>query len=148
MSEVSLDELLPQRPPFLFVDEVLSLDEESIITQRKFRSDEDFFKGHFPGNPIVPGVLILESMAQSLAILARNQNKDALVFLTGLDRARFRKPVFPEQTIRVEVKFTGSRLGVFQARAKAWVGEERVADARLSGAIQLPENSDELTDDV
>ena len=130
--------LLPHRPPFLFIDRVVSVTEAEIVAVRMFRPEEDFFRGHFPGNPIVPGVLLIEMMAQAMAILAIERQSDARVYLTGVDRARFRQPVVPSQEVEVTVRVEGERLGIVRARCEAKVLGIRVADAVLSGFVNSP----------
>ena len=125
--------LLPHRPPFLFIDRVMSIDERAIVATRVFRPEEEFFRGHFPGRPIVPGVLLVEAMAQAMALLVLQQQPNQRVYLTGIDRARFRQPVLPGQEIEITVRIEGARLGVFRAVAEVKVGRVRVADATLSG---------------
>ena len=127
--------ILPHRPPFLFIDRVVEIDGQQVTAVRTFRDDEDFFRGHFPGNPIVPGVLLLEAMAQAVAYLAMRQNPGAEVYLTGVDRARFRKPVRPGDEVVLSARIEGKRMGVLRARCEARVGGERVADAVLGGHI-------------
>ena len=126
--------LLPHAPPFLFLDEVVALGESSVHARRTFRPDEDFFRGHFPGNPIVPGVLLIEGMAQAFAYLMMHGRELRGVYLTGIDRARFRRPVHPGETVDFMVEVEGLRMGLVTGKAEARVGEVRVADARLSGA--------------
>ena len=128
-------EILPHRPPFLFIDRVLSMDAERIVAVRKFRPDEDYFRGHFPGNPVVPGVLLLEAMAQAMAILTMQGDPGRQVYLTGVDRARFRKPVHPGAEVELAVELEGARMGIVRARAQARVAGARVADATLSGFV-------------
>jgi 3-hydroxyacyl-[acyl-carrier-protein] dehydratase len=126
-------DVLPHRPPFLFIDRVLECTDTSIRAVRTFRPDEEFFAGHFPGNPIVPGVLLVESMAQALAYLALRHEGTKAVYLTGIDRARFRKPVLPGHEVEIEVHVDGIRMGLISARGEARVGGAKVADAKLSG---------------
>jgi 3-hydroxyacyl-[acyl-carrier-protein] dehydratase len=126
-------DVLPHRPPFLFIDRVVEASETSIKAVRTFRADEEFFKGHFPGNPIVPGVLLVEAMAQALAYLAMGHEGVKGVYLTGIDRARFRKPVLPGQEAEISIEIEGARLGMMSARGEVRVGGVKVADARLSG---------------
>lgn len=126
-------DVLPHRPPFLFIDEVVDSTEKTVSAVRTFRPDEPFFEGHFPGNPIVPGVLLIEAMAQALAYLLRYEDNVHGVYLTGVDRARFRKPVLPGQKVELRVRVESKRMGVVRARAQARVGGERVAEAILSG---------------
>lgn len=128
-------DLLPHAPPFLFIDEVLACDDTSVRARRRFRPDEEFFRGHFPGRPIVPGVLLVEAMAQCFAYLALRRAPGALVYLTGVDRARFRKPVLPGQVVELTVQLTGSTLGLVNAKAEARVDGAKVADAHLIGRV-------------
>jgi len=127
-------EVLPHRPPLVLVDEVLECTENTIRAIRTFREDEDFFKGHFPGNPIVPGVLLIEGMAQTFAYLAMTQAGTHAVYLTGIDRARFRKPVRPGDTVEFSVSFGSQRLGLITGKGEARVDGVRVASAKLTGA--------------
>jgi 3-hydroxyacyl-[acyl-carrier-protein] dehydratase len=139
--------LLPHRPPFLFIDEVVHCDlQGSIRAVRTFRPEEDFFRGHFPGNPIVPGVLLLEGMAQTMAYLAMRWDGSPNVYLVGIDRARFRKPVRPGQRVEFSVVVEGKRLGVFSANAEARVDGAKIAEARLRG-IAGPEAEGTVADD-
>ncbi len=126
--------VLPHRPPFLLVDEVLECSETRVRATRTFRSDEYYFEGHFPGNPIVPGVLLVEAMAQTFAYLVMTQKGTQAVYLTGVDQARFRKPVRPGDKVEFCVDFMAQRMGLISAKGEAWVDGERVASAKLTGA--------------
>jgi 3-hydroxyacyl-[acyl-carrier-protein] dehydratase len=109
---------IPHRPPFLFVDEVISATEESLTAQRRVRPDEDFFQGHYPGNPIMPGVLIAESVFQAGAIhLVNTLNSDvmrsnAVPVLVRIRDARFRQAVRPGDVLTIEVRLK-ERMGKF-----------------------------------
>jgi len=127
--------LLPHKPPFLFIDAVTEVSDNAIRAHRTFRPDEDFFRGHFPDRPIVPGVLLIEAMAQAFAYLimrAPDRNLEG-VYLTGVDRARFRAPVLPGDRVEITVEIQGERLGLVTAKAEALVDGKKVADARLTG---------------
>ena len=129
-------EVLPHRQPLLMLDEVLEAGDKTLRAARTFRADEHFFRGHFPGNPIVPGVLLVEGMAQAFAYMITRNAPATQMLLTGIERARFRKPVLPEQRVEFLVELTGERLGMLRGRGEARVEGERVADAVLTGLIK------------
>ena len=109
---------IPHRPPFLFVDEIVSSTKESLTAQRRIRPDEDFFRGHYPGNPIMPGVLIAESVFQAGALhlvdtLSENVvPKNAVPVLVRISDARFRQVIRPGDVLTIEVR-TKERMGKF-----------------------------------
>ncbi len=109
-------DILPHRPPFQFVDELVELEPGVSATGLWHLNDQDFFKGHFPGRPTLPGVLMLESIAQVgvLAVLTDERFADKLPLFGGVDKARFRRQAVPGETLRVEIEMT--RLG-------AWAGK-------------------------
>ena len=128
-------EIIPHRYPFLFVDKILELTPgESAIGIKNVSIDEPFFQGHFPAEPVMPGVLILEAMAQvgAVAVLSLPEMKGKIAYFAGVKEAKFRKKVVPGDTLRMEVKMTSlrSRFGV--SEAKAYVGEDLVCEATLS----------------
>jgi 3-hydroxyacyl-[acyl-carrier-protein] dehydratase len=129
-------EVLPHRPPFLFIDEVLQCDAEGARAVRLFRAEEAYFRGHFPERPIVPGVLLLEGIAQTFAYWGLLHHQYKTIYLTGVDRARFRKPVLPGDSVEFQVRFEGLRLGIVRGKGLATVRGERVADARFSGRFE------------
>ena len=101
--------ILPQRPPFLFVDRVITTDGNKITTERLLREEEDFFKGHFPEIPIMPGVLLLENMFQSGALLIANdltdeQKKNKIGVVTRVDKTKFKRPCRPGDLLITEVE--------------------------------------------
>ena len=125
--------MLPHREPFLFIDRVLQLSESSIVAGRTFRDDEPFFAGHFPGQPIVPGVLLVEGLAQAMAYFALLNRPASRIYLVGIDRARFRSAVTPGSEVIFEVRIGEERFGILTGEGQARVGERRVADATLKG---------------
>ena len=128
---------VPHRPPFLFVDRVLSCTSDHLRAARTFRPDEAFFAGHFPGNPIVPGVLLIEAMAQGMAFLVMQRPGAQSAYLVGVDNARFRRPVRPGDTVLLTLKLESARHGVLTALGEAFVGEAKVAEARLKGVTEV-----------
>ena len=138
---MNLDDLLPQRGRWRLVNRVVSVDADRAVAEFDFTAE--FTEGHFPGQPVVPGVALLEGLAQTLLILARTRAPDAegIPFLAAFDRVRFRAPVLPPATVRFDVTIVGERAGLTQAQGTAYVGEKRVCTAQLTGAVlQLPED--------
>ena len=131
-------EILPHRYPFLLVDKVVDFEKgKRIRAIKNVTINEPFFQGHFPGHPIMPGVLIIEAMAQVGAILAfRSADvKNKVVYFMGIDKARFRKPVLPGDVIELtlEVKKIRGDIWIFTAEAK--VNDKAVANAELMATI-------------
>ncbi len=127
--------ILPHREPFLLVDEVLELEERKrIVAVKHVLASEPYFAGHFPGAPVMPGVLIVEAMAQAGALLLLREVADReskLVFFAGIDRARFRQPVFPGDDLRLELTVLSQRATIAKMDGKAYVGDKLVAEAQL-----------------
>ncbi len=131
--------ILPHRYPFVMVDRILDLvPQERVVGIKNVTINEPFFQGHFPGHPIMPGVLILEAMAQVGGILLLNTQSDPeskLVYFTGLDRVKFRKPVRPGDQIRFEVEMVKFRQALCKMAGKAFVANDLVCEAELSAAL-------------
>lgn len=132
-------ELLPHRYPFLLVDRIEVVEDGVKCTGYKnVTINEPFFQGHFPGHPIMPGVLIIESMAQIGGAFLRYSEKkegDLVTYFTGIDKARFRKPVLPGDVLRITIEITNSRRGIYCFTGKAYVGENLVAEADLKATF-------------
>jgi 3-hydroxyacyl-[acyl-carrier-protein] dehydratase len=130
---------LPHRYPFLLVDRVLEMEKGKRITGLKnVTYNEPFFQGHFPGLRIMPGVLIVEALAQTAGILVYNSipdPQDKLVFLSKIDRTKFRKPVVPGDQLRLEVELPKLKSRFFQITGKAYVGETLVAETEAMGSL-------------
>lgn len=132
--------ILPHRYPFLLIDRVLELKrKERIVAIKNVTINEPFFTGHFPGLPIMPGVLIVEAIAQAggaLLLTEVEDRNDKIMVFTGIDRAKFRRPVSPGDQLRLEVEVKGWRQVPGMTAAKmhgyAYVGEKRVAEAGVS----------------
>ena len=126
--------LLPHRYPFLLVDRVLERGDERVLTLKNVTVNEPFFAGHFPGKPIMPGVLILEALAQSAAILALSiiGERRSLFMLTGIDKAKLRRPVVPGDQLTMEVRLLKHHHPVWKMRGEARVAGELAAETELS----------------
>jgi 3-hydroxyacyl-[acyl-carrier-protein] dehydratase len=128
-------EYLPHRYPFLLVDRVIEYEEMSrIVGIKNVTINEPFFQGHFPGVPIMPGVLIIESMAQLGGVLLFKAIPDRdtkLVFFAGIEKARFRRPVVPGDQLRLEMQLTYNKKRLGKMQGKAFVDGKRVADAEI-----------------
>ncbi|MGO9451353.1 MAG: 3-hydroxyacyl-ACP dehydratase FabZ [Candidatus Binataceae bacterium] len=133
--------LLPHRYPFLLVDRVLEIEKGRVVTIKNVTFNEPFFQGHFPGRPVMPGVLILEAMAQSAAFLALSQvqgEAKILFMLSGIDKVRFRRQVIPGDQIKIEVKIVKFHRPLWRMSAEARVDGELAAEAELS-AMEVEE---------
>jgi beta-hydroxyacyl-ACP dehydratase FabZ len=133
--------LLPHRFPFLLVDRVLELENDRVLTIKNVTANEPFFPGHFPQRPVMPGVLILEAMAQSAGILAlasEPQNSSKALVLTGIDHARFRRVVVPGDQLLIEVRLVKFRRPLWKMRGEARVGGELAAESQLA-AMEIGE---------
>ena len=133
---------IPHRYPFLLIDRVLELEpKKRIVTLKNVTINEPFFPGHFPGAPVMPGVLIVEAMAQSGAVLILNDIPDRekrLVYFTGIDKARFRRAVVPGDQIRMEAFTLRLSGGRGRVRCRSTVDGQLVSEARLNFALTEP----------
>ncbi len=129
-------EVLPHRYPFILVDRILELvPGEKVTALKNVTINEPFFQGHFPGDPIMPGVLIVEAMGQAGAVLAAYslppEKQGALIYFMAMDNVKFRKPVVPGDQLIFEMQFLKQRAKAFKMSGTAYVGDERVAEAVL-----------------
>jgi 3-hydroxyacyl-[acyl-carrier-protein] dehydratase len=134
-----IQNLLPHRYPFLLVDRIEEIGEGRIVGIKNVSINEEFFQGHYPGHPIMPGVLIIESMAQVGGFLMMKDlenPEDKLPFFAGIDKARFRRPVVPGDQLRIEVEMLKARGTIAKINARAYVEDELAAEAELMFAIQ------------
>lgn len=133
-----IQQIIPHRWPFLLVDKVIELQPgEGAIGIKNVTAGELCFQGHFPDYPIFPGVLIIEALAQvgAVAVLSVPENKGRIVLFAGVDKFRFRGPVFPGDSLRLEVKFTKMRGPIGKGTAKATVEGKTVAEGELTFAL-------------
>ncbi len=132
-------QVLPHRYPFLLVDRIVDfVPGEQVVGLKNVTINEPFFQGHFPGNPIMPGVMIVEAMAQVggfMLLNSQNNPDNKLVLFMGMDNVRFRKPVVPGDQIRFVLKMLKYRKTVCKMSGKAYVGEDLVAEAELMAAV-------------
>ena len=139
MEQAEIQALLPHRYPFLLVDRVLELDpDRRIVAIKNVTINEPFFQGHFPGRPVMPGVLILEAMAQVGGVLAFKSVQVTgrpVVYLTGIDSAKFRKPVVPGDRLRFEVDVVKKRAPFWKVQAKAYVDDDVVCEAEVTAMV-------------
>lgn len=141
----AIKRIIPHRPPFLLVDRVVvSEGEGKALGYKKVSPDEDYFKGHFPSFPIMPGVLIVESMAQTACVLflSRPQVKNMLPYFIMIEDVKFRKPVFPNSELFLEVEVLRARSIGGKVRGRAYVNDELVAEAEFMFSLVVRENSD------
>ena len=142
--KLNIDEiknLIPHRDPFLFVDtcEIITPGEHG-KSEKLFTANEYFFKGHFPDNPIVPGVIIVEAMAQTAGIVVSyklREFEDKSVLFMSVNKARFRKTIFPNQNIRFEVSFLNNVKDVYKFQGSAYFENTRVAETEFTAMITI-----------
>jgi 3-hydroxyacyl-[acyl-carrier-protein] dehydratase len=129
-----IKELLPHRYPFLLVDRVIAMEPlKRIKALKNVTNNEEYFTGHFPERPVMPGVLIIESMAQAagLTLLVEEEHRGKIPFFTGIDKARFRRPVIPGDQLNLDVEILRIKGNVCRAQGRATVDGEIAAEAQL-----------------
>lgn len=142
MEQLEIEEIkniIPHRYPFLLVDRVLELETDRILSVKNVTVNEEFFNGHFPGAPMMPGVLQVEAMAQSACIMLMyshvDDREENLVVFTGINKAKFRRSVVPGDQLRMEVKLLNKRRNFVTMEGKATVDGEVACELEASAAI-------------
>jgi 3-hydroxyacyl-[acyl-carrier-protein] dehydratase len=137
---VAIERILPHRYPFLLVDRVDEIGEERIVARKLVSRNEPFFNGHFPGHPVMPGVLIIEALAQAGALLAAHvvafSQETHVVYFMAIDNARFRKPVVPGDVLTLDVVPLRKGKAIWKLKGEARVGDVLVAEAEMMASIQ------------
>ena len=139
LNSVEIKKLIPHRDPFLFVDtcEIITPGEHG-KSEKFFSANEFFFRGHFPDNPIVPGVIIIEAMAQTAGIVVSyklREFKEKSVLFMSVNKAKFRKPIRPDEKVSFEVKFINSVRDVYKFEGTCYKGDVKVSEAEFSAMI-------------
>ena len=141
IDNIEIQAILPHRYPFLLVDRVTELEiNEKAVGVKNISINEPFFQGHFPGRPIFPGVLVLEALAQLggiLAIRSAQGNAPAVIYLTGIDKAKFRTPIIPGDQLRLQVTVVKRRPPFWKMEGKAFVGEDLVCEAESTAMVTI-----------
>lgn len=138
MNNIDIQKVLPHRYPFLLVDKILEIETgKKAIGLKNVTFNEPFFQGHFPGTPIMPGVLIVEAMAQvgGIAILSMDEYKGKLAVLTGIEKMKFRKQVVPGDTLIMEAELIAFKMGIGKAKVCARVDGKIAAEGEMMFAI-------------
>ena len=151
MDIMAIMKVLRHRYPFLMVDRIVEYSKEHVIGYKNVTINEPFFQGHFPGDPVMPGVLTLEAMGQVASILAManlgDEMEGKIVFLTAVEKARFRKPVRPGDRLVTKAELVRVRTSSGKAKATAYVDDVPVAEALFSFVVAYTLNKDVVSED-
>jgi beta-hydroxyacyl-ACP dehydratase FabZ len=143
LDSAAIAAILPHRYPFLLIDRIVELDDDHVVAIKNVTINEPFFQGHFPGHPIMPGVLIVEAMAQAAAVMAMKKLgvsfETHLVYFMGIDKVKFRKPVVPGDQLRLEVMPTRKGGAIWKLAGKAIVDGNVVTEAEFLASLS-PKN--------
>jgi len=139
LDRAAIEAILPHREPFLLIDEVLELEPgERVVALKRVREDEWYLRGHFPGRPVMPGVLIVEAMAQTgaVAVLSEEENRGRIALFAGIDDTRFKRIVEPGDELQLECTLEQVRGPIGQGRARATVDGQLAARGTLTFAVE------------
>ena len=143
LDRAQVEALLPHRPPFLMVDKILKIEEDKkAIGLKNVTINEPFFEGHFPHRPVMPGVLMLEALAQTAALLAFDAmdaipDEDSIYYFAGMDGVRFKRPVEPGDQLILEAELMRMKAGIFKFKTRALVGDELAVEAEIICAVRV-----------
>ncbi len=143
LTNIDIQKIIPHRYPFLLIDKVLELEPgKKAVAIKNVTANEPFFQGHFPGNPIMPGVLIVEALAQTACVagLSIEENKGKLGVFTGIDSMKFRRQVLPGDTLKLEAEFLFYRMGMGKVKVLATVDGHTAAEGEIKFAMIEPIN--------
>ena len=134
MAIIEIKEILPHRYPFLLIDKVISMEGNKIVAIKNVTVNENYFQGHFPAEAVMPGVLIIEALAQTgaVAILSKNEFKGKIAYFAGIDKAKFRRKVIPGDILRLEVEITKLRGRAGLGYGIAYVDDKKVCEGELT----------------
>jgi 3-hydroxyacyl-[acyl-carrier-protein] dehydratase len=138
LNNIDIQNIIPHRYPFLLVDKIIEMQPgKKAVGIKNVTINEPFFQGHFPGNPIMPGVLQVEALAQvgAVAVLSMEENKGKLAVFTGIDKLRFKRQVVPGDTLRLEVEIIKMRRNIGTGEATAYVGDEIACKGTIMFAL-------------
>lgn len=138
LDKSQIEAIIPHREPFLLLDRVIEVvPGEHAVAEKDILDTEDVFRGHFPGYPVFPGVLILEALAQTgcVALLSVPEARDKIVLFAGVDNVRFKRPVLPGQTLRLETRLGTSRGPIGKGEGRAYVDSTLVCSGTLTFAL-------------
>ncbi|QZY55539.1 3-hydroxyacyl-ACP dehydratase FabZ [Crassaminicella profunda] len=138
LNNIEIQKIIPHRYPFLLVDKIIEMEPgKKAVGIKNVTINEPFFQGHFPGNPIMPGVLQVEALAQvgAVSVLSMEEHKGKLALFTGIENAKFRRQVVPGDTLRLEVEMSKMRRGMGKGEAVAYVGDEVACKATIKFAV-------------
>lgn len=134
-----IKQIIPHREPMLMVDAITEMDQQNgtVVGVKQFTGEEEFFKGHFPGNPVVPGVFLIEALAQTgaVAILSREEYRGKTGYFASWDKIKFRRKVLPGDTVTLKVQLVRIRGKIVVADGVAYVGDEKAAQGTFTCAI-------------